>query len=735
MSLVVPHDELPVPVPPPAVPVVPRYRFGSTSTVLIEGTAYVPASDDEHGHVFRRVDNPAVVESFTHDDIHGLVGGGLLVENEAGLSVARSALALAEPACRLTDLPAKERRTILFRQHMCDGMLRQIAIGKASRSDASMSEAIPKIYGEYVSHEIARQTVDGRCGTAVTLLNSPSPTTLRKWLRRYERFGLKALSLRRRYHASGNTVPRLGETERVVLERFAQRYASRRKPTQASLLLEMKAVVARINRFRKARGIATIRCPGKTALANRIAALNQFHVLAGREGVDVARRRLAIVRSELDVTAPLERVEMDECKLPIQKLLQDLGVWKTLDDRIKDAVVKARLWASTAIDTRSRCFLALRLIRNPCAAAAVATLEMAVSDKTEIARAAGCRSPWDMHGGIDTIAVDAGSGYISDEFTACVADLGCELLRPQAKQPRLRGRQERAYGTIHSVLIAMLDGRSFRDVVEKGDYDSEANATLDEVRFGQLLVRYVVDVYHNTPHAGLGGQTPRNAWLELRKRFGVPLPPTADERRHIFGTLLERRVTKNGVRFMGLFYQSPELYALLAGRSRTDVLIRVDPSDLGSISVRLPNGRLTVPCRRHGMDGVTLDHWLMAAMSLRSRFRSEAAASEDVVLDAVRDIRAAAEGARRRAGIASPILDFSDYARIEKSVFSGFERTDAEIDDALFDVARNDADGISPFEMPAEDIVASDEPEHPADPKEPDAIVLGAENDDDILEN
>ncbi|WP_182084507.1 Mu transposase C-terminal domain-containing protein [Aureimonas sp. ME7] len=213
------------------------------------------------------------------------------------------------------------------------------------------------------------------------------------------------------------------------------------------------------------------------------------------------------------------------------------------------------------------------------------------------------------------------------------------------------------------------------------------------------------------------------------------MPPTPEERRHIFGTLLERRVTKNGVRFMGLFYQSPELYALLAGRSRIDVLIRVDPSDLGSISVRLPNGRLTVPCRRHGMDGVTLDHWLMGARNLRSRFKTEAAASENIVLDAVRDIRAVAEGTRRRAGIASPILDFADYARIEKAVFTGFERTDAEIDDALFDVVRNNGDGVPLLEGPAEDVGVSDEPELLAGTDESDRSVSGDENDEDLLED
>ena len=46
---------------------------------------------------------------------------------------------------------------------------------------------------------------------------------------------------------------------------------------------------------------------------------------------------------------------------------------------------------------------------------------------------------------------------------------------------------------------------------DKGDYDSAAFANVVAEMLGRALVRYIVDVYHNTPHNGLGGQTPNDA--------------------------------------------------------------------------------------------------------------------------------------------------------------------------------------------------------------------------------
>jgi putative transposase len=55
---------------------VPRFRLDPTDKVTIDGVDYVPKSDNEFGHVLRRLDNPDMCESFTHTQIDELRKGG-----------------------------------------------------------------------------------------------------------------------------------------------------------------------------------------------------------------------------------------------------------------------------------------------------------------------------------------------------------------------------------------------------------------------------------------------------------------------------------------------------------------------------------------------------------------------------------------------------------------------------------------------------------------------------------
>lgn len=50
---------------------------------------------------------------------------------------------------------------------------------------------------------------------------------------------------------------------------------------------------------------------------------------------------------------------------------------------------------------------------------------------------------------------------------------------------------------------------------------STGHAVLKEDEFWPSLVRYNVDIYHNSPHADLDGETPLNRWGRLVEEFGV----------------------------------------------------------------------------------------------------------------------------------------------------------------------------------------------------------------------
>ena len=357
----------------------------------------------------------------------------------------------------------------------------------------------------------------------------------------------------------------------------------------------------------------------------------------------------------------------------MQTFLADAGIWATLTPKQRDEIERRRFWLSAAIDAATRCYAAALLVETLSASTAVATLEMAVSDKSAYAVAAGCLTPWDMHGTPETVAQDSGSQFLSHEYCAAVTDLGSEVFFPPAGLPQMRGRKERFFRTINKGLFSRIDGQTFENVVAKGDYEAEARAVLDVAELGRVIVRWIVDVYHNTPHAGLGGETPRNAWLRLSQDFPVMPPPDADVNRHIFGTTVERRVSNEGVRVLGLRYQSVELQRLRREVGLKPVLVRINPADLGYVSVRTKEGWLTVPSQRAGFDGVSVTRWLEAERVLRRTNASMAKLSEPIVFQALGDIQEMSDAATKRAGIASPILASADFDKLEKDRFNGFD--------------------------------------------------------------
>lgn len=65
----------------------------------------------------------------------------------------------------------------------------------------------------------------------------------------------------------------------------------------------------------------------------------------------------------------------------------------------------------------------------------------------------------------------------------------------------------------HQRIVSFYQGRTFKDVVEKGDADPVKEASMPMDRIEREYLRAILDIYHNTPHEGLGGETPHNAWV------------------------------------------------------------------------------------------------------------------------------------------------------------------------------------------------------------------------------
>lgn len=661
----------------------PRWNLSHQDKITIDGTEYSPATYDWIGHVLRRVDNPDLHESFTHEDFHALRQAGRLSIDPGFYKKTTAKLRLPRGTSRITDLSPKTQIKVLWRKTICDRILKLEAEGKVSRSDKSLKLAVAQIVAELLTREFA----NGRCGSAdVSVKRPPSPRTLRRWLRKYEACHYDAMAFVDGWSRCGDRRSvRFGAEERALMAKYAEMYKSNRKPRKSDLLHDLHAEIDLQNEDRKKQGLRPLFKPSRKAFERVINALDPFEVEAGRTSPEAARKKFFIVRGGLEVTRPFERLELDEALIPLQAILIDAGIWETLSPKLKDEIKRGRYWLSAAIDAATRCYTAALLVENLSASTAVATLEMAVNDKSAYAAAAGCLTPWDMYGSPECVVQDSGSQFLSHEHCAAVTDLGAELLFPPAGLPQLRGRKERGFRTLNG-LFSRMDGQTFANVVAKGDYDAEARATLDIAEIGRMIVRWIVDVYHNRPHSGLGGETPRNAWLRLTRDFPVIPNPDPDVNRHIFGITLERRIGNEGIRILGLRYQSLQLQRLRADCRQKPVLVRVNPADLGKVSVRTQEGWCEVPCVKPGFDGVSVTRWLEAESLLRRTNATMAALALPVVQQAVRDIQETADQATRRAGIASPILGSAQIAKFEKARFRDFEiASDAGDAPAIFD--------------------------------------------------
>jgi putative transposase len=405
----------------------------------------------------------------------------------------------------LSTLAKGAARAVATRYNLVEAFLELEAKRQVIRTDKSIDEKLELIEARARKLERAAKSNGKRKygGKTEKQLVGLSTRRLRHYVSNYEQNGMRGLLSV--HHRSGvKRAPWGPESERLMME-TVQKYGHIQQPTQEQICKAVEDAFTTVNEVRAKEGFSPLRCPSKRTIKRRITALPAFATKVRRRGLDAARKEFMPVGAGLEVSRVLERVEIDEWEVDLIALLMLFGVWDKLTDAEKDALglkngPRVRMWCSVAMDSYSRCILAMRLSRAPSIASALATLEMVLIEKKPWADAVGALTPWCMGGLPETVVTDAGGPYRSAEFRAALADLGITALRATAGEAQLRARIERFFGTISTSLMPRLSGRTFSNIVQRGDYPSEQLAALTVEELCNVLVRWTVDVYHNTCH-------------------------------------------------------------------------------------------------------------------------------------------------------------------------------------------------------------------------------------------
>jgi putative transposase len=155
--------------------------------------------------------------------------------------------------------------------------------------------------------------------------------------------------------------------------------------------------------------------------------------------------------------------------------------------------------------------------------------------------------------------VDNGSAFRSHHLALVCAKLGITLIHARPYQPAGKGKQERFFRTVRMGLLPTLG---------PADFDS-----LDALN--RRLWAWVEGEYHQSPHKGLDGTTPLDAWAMRSSDVRMPGPELdLDE---MFLLEAKRRVHKD--RTLSLDGTVYEVDAALVGQM---VTVRFDPAKKGA---------------------------------------------------------------------------------------------------------------------------------------------------------
>lgn len=656
-----------------------RLRIARVDLISLSGTDYRPVEIDRDVILLERVDASGVTLAFGHEELRDLLKAPDARYRPSHFDPRQQKLARILPYAQLAAYPTKVQTQTLYKWAVATAFYSFYATARVKRTEASINahRCELKAEADRLDGSVLRDRRAKRAGAPTIGRKFPCASTILTWVRQLEAGGHNILALVPKTFRSGRRDQRWSRSEEAMIATVIDEYCTLQRPSKVSCAKAVRAKFETENEARIRDGLAPLRVPSISTLCRRLSMADPYSVHARRYGVEAANRKFCLFEAGVGATFPLERVEMDGYLLDVLSILDKNGFGKNLSPDQRELLKPIRRWVIGAKDCATKVILTTRLTATNTAVNSVLALRDLFADKTEIANAAGCESRWDHHGGIGTIVCDQGSEFIDEAFRTTVTSVGVTVHYPPAGIPHLRGTMEVFFLNLVLMLMPRLAGRTFSHPRDCGNYPSEDLACLNDDDLITALLRYVVDVYHNQPHTGLGGETPNNCWRRLVAEHGVPATPDGLSLRVAFGRPLTRVLQGDGVVVAGITYSCEALRDAFLHSSVRTCEVRIDLHDLGWVAVKVGSVWHSALSNTAGFDGVTYAQLKAATLDLRARYGREAEISAPIVRAALAGIDDINRAAMRRASITPMDITDEELARNEEALHFTV-RSDAE---------------------------------------------------------
>ncbi|QFY62695.1 transposase family protein (plasmid) [Rhizobium grahamii] len=551
------------------------------------------------------------------------------------------------------------QRERLFRKYE-EEVLRN---GKVPRSSATFQAWI----------DAAWLAIRGRTRSDQSSINPPSVSTFNRRYKEWVKYERNILAIVPRHRGPGNRTLDFTAESLSFAVSMAQGYMSRLKPTPTQVYEDYEALLSKKNEQLLSEGKLTFHKFGKTKFFELIDALPAFDVMAERHGIDAAIKHFAPVLRSFDPTTLGERVEIDELKTDLSVVFALAGMLEGLDSDKIETLKKIRVWLVVAIEVTTRYVLAAKVATSANTQACLDMVRMIMTDKSELSELVGAQTPWLGHIKPTTLYADWGSAFIGDETHESLKALGIEITHPEPGKAKGRPHIESLFHTIGPLFTRFFDGRTFRSIKEKGDYDPKHHASLAASEFSEIIAYGISDMYNIRPHGALGGDSPHNVWVDTVEGMGWLRPPHAADQILAFGKKMTGTIGRYGIIKYGIPYSNDWLEDEHMHRGQRPINVIFDFGYVNSILVETRDGgwreienKIDLPAN------LTEAEWTEARREVLAEKRERTKNSYPAMRDAIIRNRENGKAATLRAGL-DPVA--ASPARLEKQraeLFRGF---------------------------------------------------------------
>ena len=339
-----------------------------------------------------------------------------------------------------------------------------------------------------------------------------------------------------------------------------------------------------------------------TGFNARIKSLGPYDVDLARFGRSYVQKKYKLGNKFAELTSVMERVEIDHTVLDFTVLMED------------NQTVIGRPTITALVDCYSSCVVGFYVSFNePSYLSIRAALINTMLSKNDVINSfSSINAEWPCHGKIELLVVDNGVEFWGDSLESACKELGINTSYNPVGKPWKKPKVERFFRTLNTEFIDPFPGKNFRSIDAKGDYQPDKEAALSFSLFNELLHKWIIEVY-NQKADDRKTRVPIAKWYEGMSIY-PPIQYTGDDQEHLcvkLGILDTRSISKDGIQFLHLRYDSPELleyrkYTPVASKRGLKADIKINPHDLSYIYVYLEQQECYLKVPAKDPDGYTI---------------------------------------------------------------------------------------------------------------------------------